>query len=319
MNTRHHHHAALAGFIALLFVVSPCFATSLTLREEAYVRGPSVRLGDVAVIHGDGAEALADIELGSAAMPGQSKHLNASIVTARIQSAGVDVSGIEVDGARQVRATTLHQEISPQALADSLAQFIEEEMPWDPKRTEVDVPLPRQTVIVPEGDLEINWRPTRRYDYLGRGTFKGAVYIDGRMEDSLLMQVEIESYDNVLVAARDIPRGNPVSPNDVEVQRLPLSQVDLSALRAEHEAVGLIAKKTIFPGQVITERNVTPPTVVKRNQMVPVEVRSGGLKISTRARAMTDGRVGDMVICVSPESKEQFQGVVRADGVVVVQ
>ena len=254
-----------AAFAVVLLGLAawPCFATSLTLREEAYVRGPSVRLGDVAVIRGDGAEELADIDLGAAALPGRSKHLDASIVTARIQSAGVDLASVEVSGADEVRATTLYQELSPQLLADGLRQFIEEEMPWNPDRTEIDVPLPREEVIVPDGDLEVTWRPTRRYDWLGRGIFKGSIYINGRMEESIMMHVEMESYDDVLVASRDIPRGNPVSSGDVEVQRLPLSGVDPSALRSAREAVGQVAQRTIFPGKVLTSRNVSPPVLVK--------------------------------------------------------
>ncbi len=320
MQYRQRCHAALLLLFCAVstLVVFPSFATSLTLRKDAYVRGPSVRLGDVALIRGDDAEELATIDLGAAALPGQSRHLNASVITARIQSAGVDVSSIEVNGAERIRATTLHQELTPQMLADGLTRFIEEEMPWDPDRTEIDVPLPRETVIVPEGDLEIRWRPTRRYDYLGKGIFKGTIHVNGRVEKSILMHVEVESYDDVLVAARDIPRGHPVSPNDVELKRLPLSGVNVSALHTADQAVGLIAKKTLFAGQVLSERNVAPPILVKRNQVVPVELRSGGLKISTQARVLTDGRAGDMVLCAGLGSKEQFQGVVRADGVVVV-
>jgi flagella basal body P-ring formation protein FlgA len=61
-----------------------------------------------------------------------------------------------------------------------------------------------------------------------------------------------------------------------------------------------------------------PRKIVKRNQTVVVETRAGGLLVQARARAMTDGCEGDVVRCLNVDSKEEFIGTVRADGVVIL-
>jgi flagella basal body P-ring formation protein FlgA len=50
-----------------------------------------------------------------------------------------------------------------------------------------------------------------------------------------------------------------------------------------------------------------------------VILQSGALKLSTRATATHDARVGDLVICINPQSEERFQGIVQEDGTVLVQ
>jgi flagella basal body P-ring formation protein FlgA len=75
----------------------------------------------------------------------------------------------------------------------------------------------------------------------------------------------------------------------------------------------------VFPGTVITRRHVTPPTVVKRNQIVQVELASGGLYIQTQARAMQDGAAGDTIPLSNVDTKEMYYGTIRKDGVVILE
>ena len=79
-----------------------------------------------------------------------------------------------------------------------------------------------------------------------------------------------------------------------------------------------LASRTLFPGDPLTTRNTQMPKVVRRNQFVPVELKAGTLQVRSQARALGDAAVGDTVRCVNEGTKEEFQGVVRGDGVVVV-
>jgi flagella basal body P-ring formation protein FlgA len=97
-----------------------------------------------------------------------------------------------------------------------------------------------------------------------------------------------------------------------------MSTVPASAILSIEEAVGMIARKTIFPNQPLTTRHIEPRTVVKRNQLVPVEMLVGALRVQTRAQALSNARAGDFILLQNPGNKQQFQGIVRADGVVIV-
>ena len=90
---------ALYISLALALGVTATATDTLVLKDEAYVRGPRVLLGEVAEIEGTLAPELESIELGTAALPGDSKRLNAALVESRIRNAGLDLSDVEVSGA----------------------------------------------------------------------------------------------------------------------------------------------------------------------------------------------------------------------------
>jgi flagella basal body P-ring formation protein FlgA len=303
---------------ALVALDPPTAVDTLTLHEQAFVQGPEVRLGDVADISGLNAEVLASISLGAAPQPGESKRLQASLIEARLRRAGVDPGAVSLRGARQVEATTLWQEVGRRDLAASLRAHIAETMPWSAEDTLVEIPLPLEDLVVPEGLLELEWRPAPGYRLVGDGAFQGVLRVDGRQEKTLLVKARIEPQTDVLVTVGDVPRGRVIGPADVQVQRMPLSQAPQGALGNLDEALGQVAQRNVFPGQVLTARNVARPMLIRRNQPVAFVTRSRAVQVQGRALAVSDARAGDVLQLRALETKEVFQGVVQADGTVLV-
>jgi len=303
-----------------VLALSPCWtsAETIVLKPEVYVRGPKVFLGDVAEIEGEASASLAGIELSTAALPGATRRLDASYVLARVKNAGVEFEQLDIEGASRVQATTLHQEVSGAMLAESLRAYIEAEMPWDPLDTEVTIAEPVGVLVVPDGGLEIAWRPNPQFRYIGSGGFSAQVYVDGQAYKSVTCRATVEPYVDVLVARRDIPRGRPIGASDVDVRKCALSSLQADAFERPEELAGYVARTTIYPGDVLTTRKVTPREVIRRNQIVSVEARVNGLLLQARARALSDACAGDVVVCENLRSKEQFQGIVLDTGTVLV-
>ena len=310
----------LLALLALLLAAQAAFseASTLRLREEVYVRGPGVLLGELAEIEGENADALAAIEVVTAASPGASKQVTASYLLSRLRYAGIEETPT-VTGAERVRILTEALTLEPTLVAEDLRQFIEQEMPWDPLDATVTVEAPTSPTILPDGVFEIAWRPSSNYRYLGTGAFSGVVQVDGRPQKTLLVKATIDVMADVVVARRDIPRGRIITRDDVELAEQSLALQSDSAATSLDEVVGMIARRTVFPGQTLSLRNIEAPTLIKRNQIVNVELHSGGVFIQTRAKAMDDGRAGDLIVCANPVTKKEFQGTVRADGTVLVQ
>jgi len=294
-------------------------ADTIVLREEAYVKGPKVLLGDVADIEGENRSTLETVEVASAAQPGDCCQLNATLVISRVRNAGIDPEVLEVKGARSVKATTLHRELAPETILESLHTFIETEMPWDLDATEIDVSMPTGNIVLPEGELEIAWRPSPQYRYVGTGSFRGEIRVDGNFQKNVLCKASVEPFVDIVVARKEISRGKPLSANDVDLEKQRVSALKEGVYHNIEELQGFVAKTTILSGDVITNAKVAPQTIIKRNQMVLVEATIASMVIQTRARANSDACAGDLVFCQNLDSKETFQGIVRSDGVVVVQ
>lgn len=291
---------------------------TLLLRDEAFVAGSKIKLGDVAEIKGVNALRLADIELGVAPPPGDSRSLNAALVSSRLRSAGIDPAAVEIKGAESVKATRLKAELQSDFIEESLRAYIMEHMPWDAADAEIEVASSMQAVAVPEGPAEVAWETSQQYRFLGPGVFRGTLYVDGQRQKTVMCTAKVTAYGEVVVAARDVPRGRPIGPFDVETRKVALDDAYRGILLGPDDVIGLLSSRTLFPGDVITTRNTQLPKAVRRNQMVPVELKAGVLQVRSQARALMDGSVGDTVRCANDQTKEEIQGVIRSDGVVVV-
>ena len=311
-------HILLTALV--LLATAPAWSDTVVLKQEAFVKGPKVMLGDVADIEGEARQSLEAVELASAALPGDSRRLNASLIISRVKSAGIPMSDLTVTGARTTIATTLHQEVPQAAITESLRSYIESEMPWPVENAEIEIVAPEKRVLVPEGDANIAWRATcPQYEYMGAGVFRGSVIVDDQPYASVLCRAIVEPYADVMVARYDIPRGKLIGASDLCSEKRRLSELRSGVFQSPEALEGFVARATIFPGQVITSRKVAPRKIVKRNQLVAVEAHVGTLKLQGRAKVLSDACAGDRVICVNLDSKEEFQGIVREDGVIIVK
>jgi len=319
MSVAKHTRRTGLAFAAAIAICAGVRADTVTLRSEAFVRGAQVRLVDVADIAGDHATELSAIELGMAAAPGVAKRLTASVIEARVRSAGFDATAVEVRGAPAVTATTMSLELSAGSLAEDLRAFIRREMPWDSDAALVDVTPPAGDLQLPDGDVTVVWRPDPQYEYLGAGNFRGEIRVDGEVARTVFAKANVAAYDAVVVATQPLSRGDVVGPNNVRLEKRELSTLDAGAYFSLDEAVGRVARSSIQPGQTLTARRLDLPKLVKRSQLVAVETRIGGLVIRGQAKAQSDGAAGDIVTLANGSSGEKFSGVVRPDGVVEVK
>lgn len=291
---------------------------TVTLKDEVYVKGPKVLLGDVAIVEGADADYLKTIEIAPAALPGATRRLNAALVRSQLTKAGVDESAVEFRGSRHVMATTMHLAVTRGMIAEGLREYIRHEMPWEPDATIVEVMSPPSDYVVSDGDVDFRWVPNPQYRYLGLGSFRGEILVDGRVEKTFYTKANIATYEQVVVAATAIRRGDALSSANLRLENRELSALKGALFFSLADVKGYVAKSTIFQGQVITPRKVAAPVLVKRNQIVAVEITIGALTIRARARSLSQAAAGDLLRALNLRSKEEFAGVLRADGVLIV-
>lgn len=292
---------------------------TITLKPEACVKGPQIKLGEVADISGQRQDALGALELCAAAAPGGSRRLERIVVETKLKIAGFGSGEVQLDGASSVIANTLRMDVTQDVIEQNLRAFIEHEMPWKAEEAVVEVTLPPGDLVVPDGELGFEWKLDPGFRFIGTGNVRGAITVDGHVKRSFPCRVSIEAYNTVAVAGAPIERGTVLSLGNVTLERRALSGLKDATFTDPSEYVGMVARRAIAAGDVITRRNLAPPLVIKRNQVVTVETNAGGLQLETQARAMSDGAAGDVIVCVNANSNQPFQGVVRKDGVVVVE
>jgi flagella basal body P-ring formation protein FlgA len=115
-----------------------------------------------------------------------------------------------------------------------------------------------------------------------------------------------------LVAAEVIPAGDGVTVANAELRDG--DSPDVYDLYAGREV-----RRTVYAGQPITFENTRSARLVTRNQVVTIKFISGPLEISTSGRAMGDAALNETVSVLNLQSRQLVQGVVKADGWVLVQ
>lgn len=313
------HPSAFGLLFCVSLLYGSSFALSVAMKSEATVSAPMITIGDVAMVSGEGADTVAALDLGPAPEAGAERRLTAAAVVTRIRGAGLAGKSIEMMGAPVVRVMGPCERLSRELIAEDLRRFIESKMPWTASEAEIEITRPPQDLVLPPGEVVVEWQIDPHYRYVGPAAFRGVVTVDGKPSRTILCRAKVEAYTEVVVAAVSLAAGRPVALDEVTLERRAVSTLRDGAFLDPAEVAGMVPRVSVAAGQALTKRLVLPRMAVKRNQLVTVETQAGGLAVTTEARADTDGAIGSIVTCTNLNSKQPFQGVVRADGVVVIR
>ncbi len=122
------------------------------------------------------------------------------------------------------------------------------------------------------------------------------------------------AFGETLVATRTIRSHAIIGSEDVT-----LKDVDIAgSLNRIEDAVGLEARVVLYAGRPIRPGDVGPAAIIKRNQIVMLVYRRGGLRIAADARALGRGGVGDYLRVMNLTSRTTVTGIIGADGTVTV-
>lgn len=118
------------------------------------------------------------------------------------------------------------------------------------------------------------------------------------------------------VLDRVVERGDVISAGDFTIGEVPATQAR-GAMTAEG-ADGMEATRRLQPGAVVRASDLTTPRLVRRGEPVTINVRSGGLVISTAGRALGNGSKGDLVRVVANSTNRTLDAQVEGAGAVRV-
>ena len=117
-----------------------------------------------------------------------------------------------------------------------------------------------------------------------------------------------------LVATRTIRAETVIAPDDVTLVAAEIP----GALDDPALAVGLETRVAIYAGKPVRLADLGPPTLVDRNQVVPLIYLSGGLAIATEGRALARGAEGEVIRIMNLASRSTVSGRIGPDGAVYV-
>jgi flagella basal body P-ring formation protein FlgA len=293
----------------------------VSLHAESTVRGPEIRLGDIADIQGKNvnlSERLRTISVARAPLPGLTRTLDVSYLKARLRMAQVDLALLVLDVPPVVSVTTASHQIAGSELVTAVREAILTARPEDAGRLSVHATgAPPMAVVVPAGNLELRVRTRPPAELNGTVSATVDAWVDGVLARSVGVPVRIALLSEVLVATRSISRAQPVAAEDVRIEAREVS-AGQEPLRELGAVLGRQSTRAIAPGEIILASWIDNPPLVRRGDIVLLTAEGRGVRALARGEAREDGRAGQVIRVRSLTSNREVYGQVEGERAVRV-
>jgi flagella basal body P-ring formation protein FlgA len=151
------------------------------------------------------------------------------------------------------------------------------------------------------------------------GNVTVGVRCGGSQPWTIYMAARVALMRAVLVLARPVPRGQPLSADDLQLEERDASMLGTGYLTSLEEALGLEARSPLRAGLVLNPNALAAPLLVRRGERVTVLARSGGFEVRSEAEALEDGSLGELIAVKNLHSGRIVEGVVTGSGLIEVR
>lgn len=178
--------------------------------------------------------------------------------------------------------------------------------------------LPFMELDVPDGKITYQVKPTVD-KFMPRDLEKVSVYVNGNFIKTFNAPVTVKAYEDILVASEFINIGDRITPVNVIVKKVEISNTFGYQLKSINLGKELLAKKAFREGEVIDKRFVKLKPDIVRNAKVTVMFNTNNLTITTEAIALSDGMVGDTICMINKEYNRTYKGKIIGENKVLVK
>jgi len=308
------------GWVVLF--ASPALAVEITFREEAEIRSPMLRIGDIADISpAEKASDLAELALFSAPAHGEKRCYRSATLRAYVRDAvrehaeGETISFAGADavcirhGAMVVADNEIIGVIN-EHLESAIGHMGAEKLRFVPRNTP-------DSLSLPEGELDFEVLFSSP-DVISSRQATLIVRVDGRVRQNISVPGEIQAFVPVVVAADNLGRGDVIDSGDVRIELKNLNGLK-NPVTDKEDAIGKKLRRPLSVNRVISENDLDLPVLVERRQLITLIANRGALEISTRGQAMASGRRGDIVMIKNLRSDREVPGRVIGPGLAKVE
>ncbi len=217
-----------------------------------------------------------------------------------------------------VAAPAVAQEFqSLQSIRDTVAEFAESSVDGATGETVVTVGKLDRRLRLAECELPLEAEYPNHGKALGSVTVK--VRCDGAKPWSLMVQARIQQFIDVAVAARPLGRNLVLGSGDTKLARTDISRLRGGYFATTQETHGMVVKRSVQAGTVLTSVMLKPAILIKRGEKVIIRAESGSIQVKMMGQAMQAGSRGEVIQVKNLSSKRVIEAEVVSPGVVRVR
>jgi flagella basal body P-ring formation protein FlgA len=300
-----------AVFLQLMVLIPAVQAAEIAifLRPEAEVRGPDIRLGEVAEIacaETGLQRRLEGLVIGKAPLPGRSRNISADYVRLRLRQLDIEAERMVLGGAERLEVTLPAVTVSEEQIRQIVTGFLKTSGIWG----DAEVSVAKLTIsadrTLPEGRVTYRVLPPRHMRSLATVPLSIVFDVDGRFQKTIRATARIEALAPVVAAARPIGRLKPITSDDLKMEKMDLAELPAGVMTEVDDIIGKRARRNIDAGDILRPDLIEMPPLVKRGDMVVIVAESEGFKVTATGEAKSDGLRGEQVKVVNLDSNKRF-------------
>jgi len=213
-------------------------------------------------------------------------------------------------------SATAAQSQSLDAIRMSVKQFLVQHASGypTPPRIQIGAIDPRLRLAPCETALDPFFPPGGR----ALGNVTVGVRCTGATPWTLYVEASIKLYQDVVVLARALPRGTLLTLPDVRLEERDIGTLLSGYMTDPNEAVGMQAKRSLTAGFALNSNVIALPKLIRRGQQVTLLARGNGIEVRSEGKALSDGAKGERVSVKNLSSNRIVQGIVSADGLIMI-
>lgn len=135
----------------------------------------------------------------------------------------------------------------------------------------------------------------------------------------LHVPLRIQRVQPVVVLTRTIAAGQPFAPDVLRVEMRDVGRMAVSSVADTKGAEGRVARRSLAAGTVLSPQDIASPATVQRGDAVTLVARRGGIEVRAAGRMLTAGATAARVSVENLSSRRIVQGVLQANGDVLLQ
>jgi flagella basal body P-ring formation protein FlgA len=132
------------------------------------------------------------------------------------------------------------------------------------------------------------------------------------------LPVTIEVFDDVLVAATPLLKGQNIDQSTVVLRKQNIARLKNGYYTRDSKLDQLQARRKLVSGTVLTPSNLSPRLLVRSGQQVTLVLNYNGLQIKSTGKALKSASLGEIVRVRNSKSRKIVEGVVAGEGLVRV-
>ena len=287
---------------------------TVDLPAQAEVGGVEFTLADIATVGGSdtaAAQRVGSLHLGYTPAPGYSRLLEAGALVREMRASfpGVELSITGASACRIVCRVQRIEGVAVGALAKAELSTL-----FRGRDVELTMHGRLQDVSVPQGTAPARMQARLRELAPRPGSWSVPVEIlvDGSVARTIWTSWTVDEWQERDVLVRDVPRGGTLTPEDIQRRRVLVKQHDTGRPIEKAALRGATARRDLHSGEIVHLSDVEREVVIRRGDMVHVEVKKGAITARGAGVAQEDGRIGDSVRVVM--SSTQAEVVATAAG-----